>query len=289
MQFEWTPEIDAAFNASKDLIVEAIKDGVEIFEYGRKTCLRTDWSKTGVGYFLQQKHCSCALPKGGLPSCCDTGWRVVLAGSRFLSAAEKNYVAIEGEALAIAWSLEQTKYFTMGCPDLIVVTDHKPLVRLLGPKPLEDVSNPRLFRLKQRVAMWDFTMAHLPGRSNSAADATSRQPSAATDEEEQTEGLITEATCSAISLGPKELHDAAAADPSYQQLKRAVEEEFPEWARHDPATSRFWSMRESMYTRQGLVLAGDRVIVPRALWPRALELLHAAHGGTSSMWRYADC
>ena len=67
-----------------------------------------------------------------MPNCCETGWRIVLAGSRFLSAAEKNYVAVEGEALAIAWSLEQTKYFTMGCPDLVVVTDHKPLVRLLG-------------------------------------------------------------------------------------------------------------------------------------------------------------
>ena len=244
-KFEWNAEIDAAFNSSKALIVEAIKDGVEIFEYGRRTCLRTDWSKTGIGYFLQQKHCACALPKGGVPTCCDTGWRIVLAGSRFLSAAEKN-VAVEGEALAIAWSLEQTKYFTMGCPDLVVVMDHKPLVRLLGPKAIEDVANPRLFRLKQRVAMWDFQMAHLPSRSNSAADATSRQPSTADNEKEQTEELITDTTCSAISLGPQELHDAAAADPAYQRLRAAVDEDFPNWARHDPTTSRFWSMKDSM-------------------------------------------
>ena len=50
---------------------------------------------------------------------------IVLAGSRFLSSAESNYVAIEGEALAVVWGLEQSKYFTMGCPTLTVVTDHK--------------------------------------------------------------------------------------------------------------------------------------------------------------------
>ena len=171
-KFEWTPEIDAAFERSKKLIVDEIKKGVEIFEPGRPTCLRPDWSKQGIGYFLLQKHCDCPTPAGDLPNCCGPGWRIVLAGSRFLSSAEANYVAIEGEALAVAWSLEQSKYFTMGCPTLTVVTDHKPLVRVLDTKPLESVTNPRLFRLKQRVAMWKFKIAHLPGRSNWAADAT---------------------------------------------------------------------------------------------------------------------
>ena len=42
-----------------------------------------------------------------------------------MTDAEQNYVAIEGEALAIAWALEQSKYFTLGCEDLLVVTEHK--------------------------------------------------------------------------------------------------------------------------------------------------------------------
>ena len=61
-------------------------------------------------------------------------------GSRFLHGAEKRYFPIEGEALAIAWSLEQTKYFTQGCDDLLVVTDHKPLVKLLGDRTLDDIT-----------------------------------------------------------------------------------------------------------------------------------------------------
>ena len=107
-KFEWSDDIDAAFERSKELIVNEIKRGVEIFDPGRATCLRPDWSKQGIGYFLLQKHCECEAPAGDLPNCCEEGWRIVLAGSRFLSAAETNYVAIEGEALAVAWGLEQT-------------------------------------------------------------------------------------------------------------------------------------------------------------------------------------
>ena len=86
-----------------------------------------------------------------LPGCCEDGWKVTLVGSRFLHGAEERYAAIEGEALAIAWSLEQTRYFTQGCENLLVVTDHKPLVKIFGDRTLDEITNTRLFRLKQRT------------------------------------------------------------------------------------------------------------------------------------------
>ena len=122
--FQWTPELDATFNLSKEIIIEAICHGVEIFDPLKRTCLRPDWSRQGIGYFLLQKHCTC---DSTLPNCCTTGWKIVLAESRFLSSTEKRYAPIEGECLAVARRLEQTKYFVQGCTDLLVVTDHKPL------------------------------------------------------------------------------------------------------------------------------------------------------------------
>ena len=77
----------------------------------------------------------------------------------------------------MAWSLEQTKYFTLGCPNLLVVTDHKPLVLILGDRTLDQIANTCLFRLKQRTLPWHFSILHMPGVSNKAADATSRHPS----------------------------------------------------------------------------------------------------------------
>jgi hypothetical protein len=124
--FKWTPELDDAFRASKGAIIEAIRRGVEIFDITKRSCIRPDWSKQGLGYFLSQKHCACP---SRYPGCCADGWRVTLAGSRFLSAAESRYAPVKGEALAVAWGLEQSRYFTQGCGDLVVVTDHKPLVK----------------------------------------------------------------------------------------------------------------------------------------------------------------
>ncbi len=58
-KFEWTASHDAAFRESKRVIAQEIQHGVEIFDKNKPTCLATDWSKDGVGYWLFQKHCSC--------------------------------------------------------------------------------------------------------------------------------------------------------------------------------------------------------------------------------------
>ena len=135
--FQWNDELELAFNRSRLEIVAAIRKGVEIFDPTRTTVLSPDWSKTGIGYFLYQKHCECPST---VTTCCDNGWRVTLAGSRFLSDAEKNYWPTEGEALGVAWSLEDTKFFTLGCTDLHVQTDHRPLVKLLGDRTLDEAA-----------------------------------------------------------------------------------------------------------------------------------------------------
>ena len=96
-----------------------IKRVVEIFDPSWPTCLRSDWLIRDIGYFLLQQQCAC---ESGTPGCCDTSSKVILAGSLFLSTAEQRYVPIEGEALAAAWGLEQTKYVTKGCDNLLVVT-----------------------------------------------------------------------------------------------------------------------------------------------------------------------
>ena len=172
-KFSWSPQLEEAFQLSKDAIICTIREGVEIFDMQRRTCLRPDWSTRGIGYFLLQQHCSCS---SGIPDCCPGGWRIALAGSRFLTLAEQCYAAIEGEALTVAWGLEQTRYFTQGC-DNLVITDHKPLVKIFGDRTLDEITNSRLFRPKQRTLPCRFDIKHLPGKTNHAADATSRHPS----------------------------------------------------------------------------------------------------------------
>ena len=115
-----------------------INQGVEIFEKDRPTCIATDWSKIGIGYWMFQKHCAC--PTREL-FCCNDGWRITLVGSRFTHAAESRYAAIEGEALAVAEALEKCRHFILGCRELYVAVDHKPLVKIFGDRALADITS----------------------------------------------------------------------------------------------------------------------------------------------------
>ena len=67
------------------------------------------------------------------------GWPITLASSQFCNDAEADFSPIQGEALAVAWLLEQTRFFTMGCNDLLVNTDHEPLVAVLGDQRLDEI------------------------------------------------------------------------------------------------------------------------------------------------------
>ena len=292
--FSWSAELEQAFQASKQAIIEAIRTGVEIFDITRRTCLRPDWSNRGIGYFLLQQHCSCS---SSVPDCCNGGWRITLAGSRFLSPAEQRYAAIEGEALAVAWGLEQTKYFTQGCDNLIIITDHKPLVKIFGDRTLDEITNSRLFRLKQRTLPWRFDIEHLPGKSNSAADAASRHPSPSSLigslslEPVTVPDLIESALMTSIRHDAKELSTLSwsliaketAKDTSLGHLLQLIEKGVHEFDRSDDAIAPFWPIRDSLYTQEGVLLFQDRVVIPSSLRPRVLEHLHAAHQGTSTM------
>ena len=259
---------------------------MRIFDIEKPTCLRTDWSTRGVGYFLLQKHCSC---DSQLPDCCEGGWQTTLAGSRFLSDAEKRYAAIEGEALAVAWSLEQTKYFTQGCNNLLVVTDHKPLTKIFGDRTLDEITNTRLFRFKQRTLLWKFRIEYLPGKTNHAADAASRYPSPTTvisvvhsvnSEEDRIIAAIQSDFERSITISWSCVSEETRRDPALCKLKRALNEGF---SSRDPDIAPYARYIDSLYVDDDVILYNDRIVVPSSLRKRVLEALHAAHQGVSYM------
>ena len=53
--FVWTDALQRAFDKSKAVIASEIEEGVRIFDPSKPTCLATDWSKNGIGFWLLQK------------------------------------------------------------------------------------------------------------------------------------------------------------------------------------------------------------------------------------------
>ena len=95
-------------------------------------------------------------------------------GSRFTHAAESRYAPVEGEALAVVDALDKARHFVLGCSDLIVAVDHKPLLKIFGDRCLEDIPNPRLRNMKEKTLRYRFRMVYIPGARNLTSDALSR-------------------------------------------------------------------------------------------------------------------
>ena len=82
---------------------------------------------------------------------------------------------MEGEALTVADALEKTRYFVLGCENLIVAVDHKPLLKLLADRAIDDIPTHRLRNLKEKTLRYRFRITHVPGVKNKAPAAMSRR------------------------------------------------------------------------------------------------------------------
>ena len=128
-----------------------------------ESLLLTDASKLhGLGFALVQKD-----SEGHL--------RLIQAGSRSLSPAEKNYTPIESECLAAVWAMGKCRHFLFGCDTFSLITDHQPLVGIFR-KDIAEVENRRLQRFRERVLDYTFTVVWVEGKTHLIADALSRNP-----------------------------------------------------------------------------------------------------------------
>ena len=62
----------------------------------------------------------------------------------------------------MVYALQKTIYFVLGCKQLIMATDHRPLLCIFDDRDLEIVDNPRLRKLKEKSLVLRFTITHVP-------------------------------------------------------------------------------------------------------------------------------
>ena len=120
-----------------------------------------DASSYGLGGVLMQRQS-------------DGEFRPVVYISRSLTLTETRYAQIGKEALALTWACERLSAYLLGL-DFTVRTDHKPLISLLGTRPLDDLPPP-ILRFRLRMMRFTYKIIPVPGKQLVAADALSRAP-----------------------------------------------------------------------------------------------------------------
>ena len=310
-KFHWDKELDTAFINSKQCIVDLVKDGIAAFEIGRTTCLDPDWSEEGMGFLLLQKYCQCSLDLAH--KCCPDGWKLVFAGSRFCKPQESMYAPSEGEAAAIVWGLNKCHLYVAGSENLIVTTDHEPLLGIFGKRELASIKNARLAKLKTKTLGYQFTIKYIPGKDKPGSDTMSRYPvevirsifSHIRDEVdveyipfiEEIEDCVMSVSDEAMSicsnevsaLTPDLIRVAGKADESYCLLIKTIKSGFPCTRQlTNPSIRSYFEVRHRLYTDNELVMLDNRIVIPKGFRRKVLQSLHSAHQGCSGMQSRAD-
>ena len=310
-KFQWNIQLQQAFERSKMHVIRSVAEGIRTFDPKRLTCMQCDWSKNGIGFLLLQKHCNCAKPEETattMQPCCETGWKPVFAGSRFTNPAESRYAPTEGEALSVAWGLKKSRLFTLGCPNLYIVTDHKPLLGILNERDLGSIKNPRIRRLKEQTLDFNFQTKFCPGKFHLGADALSRYPVEAPGTvcmlssettENQLESKIQHSLYSMGLVAPlcdnapitplitlDKMEVECLQDSDYMELHELVLSGFPQRRIDVPNHAKvFWPLAEQgdLSTLGNIVLYHDRIVVPKSLRSYVVKVLHSAHQGCTGM------
>ncbi len=288
--FTWLPQHDQAFDAVKATLVKP--PVLAPFDPDLPTAIQTDASRLkGLGFVLMQKH--------------DDGWKLVQCGSRFISDTESRYAMCELELLAVYWAVaKKCRNYLLGLPGFKVVTDHKPLVPILNSYTLDMIENPRLQRMKEKLACYQLEAEWKKGAEHFIPDALSRAPVDDPTKEDLLEDEVVESHVIAsvkmvanaildddgemLDLGLEKVRAAAAADPDYVKLKDVVAQGFPTDSKKlDPAVRPYWSVRDELALAQDLVIKGGQLVIPRSMRKDILSYLHSSHQGIDRTKRRA--
>ncbi|KAL0194996.1 hypothetical protein M9458_008568, partial [Cirrhinus mrigala] len=149
----WSTEAEEAFQRVKKALTS--EPVLRAPDFNRPFLVQTDASDTGIGAVLSQVT--------------DGEEHPVIYISRKLTKPERNYAAVEKEALAVKWAVLELRYYLLG-RRFTLITDHAPLQWMAKAKE----TNARVTRWFLALQDFHFDVQHRSGASNVNADGLSR-------------------------------------------------------------------------------------------------------------------
>ena len=147
--FPWRAEHQKAFEESRDALCAGVQR--QMPDLTKPFTVRVDASALGVGAMLLQ------------------GDRLIECASKKFPKEALRYAVIEQEAYGIMFAIDHWRHFLLGAK-FEVQCDHRPLAWLQSKKD----AHGKLGRWALRLAEYDFSIKHIPGRENVDADCLSR-------------------------------------------------------------------------------------------------------------------
>ena len=161
VRWHWNEDCSAAFKKAKEFLTKS----PVLVHYDPTVPLRmaADASSHGIGAVLSH-----TFPNGEE--------KPIAYTSRTLSPAERNYAQIEKEALGIVFGIQKFHQYLYG-RKFTLVTDHKPLTTIFGPKRgVPALAAARLQRWAIQLSAYDYEIEFRATDKHANADGLSRLP-----------------------------------------------------------------------------------------------------------------
>ncbi|UYV83550.1 hypothetical protein LAZ67_23001442, partial [Cordylochernes scorpioides] len=260
----WTKECGEAIDKCKNSITS--ERVLVPYDTTLPLCLATDASQIGVGAVLSH------IIEGQE--------RPIMFASRTLSEAEQNYSQIEKEALAIIYGVTKFHQFIYG-RKFILITDHKPLVTILGPRSgIPTLSTSRLQRWALILSAYTYDIKFRRTQDHGNADLLSRFPVGC----EEIPRLINVYALSFVEELPITAEEIATETEKDEVLSLAKFYTQQGWPEKVADHLRPYFQRKLELTVDGECLVwGMRVVIPPSLRIKMLNCLHETHSGMNKM------
>lgn len=263
-KWDWCDNCDKAFLQCKQLL---LKDNVLIpFDPSLEIIVTCDSSSYGIGCVIGH-----VMPDGSE--------RPIAFASRALTKTEIKYSQLEKESLALVYAVKKFHNF-LYARKFILVTDHRPLIFLLGPtKGIPTLAAARIQRWALTLAAYRYEIRYRKGSEISNADALSRLPC----ESEDKEGEISFFTSSyELPITSKEIALATRYDPILSKVLDFTTHGWPHFTDEEQVKP-YANKSTELSVEKGCLLWGSRVVVPPTHRKEILKLLHCEHPGESRM------
>lgn len=253
----WGERQQTAFNILKAALGDIPNLGY--YNVNDKTLVFADASPVGLGAVLVQIN--------------DKGPRIIAYGNKTLSECERRYCQTEKEALGLVWAVEHFHMFLYG-KEFDLITDHKPLEIIFGPK-----SKPcaRIERWILRLQSYKYKVVYRPGKNN-IADPLSRLSKFESTllNEDYIQRIIEVVKPVAVSLVDIEGH--SKQDPEIQKVKEGIYNN--KW---DETVKTYKVFENELCFCGDILLRGTKIVIPAQLRSRVLAAAHEGHPGIVAM------
>ena len=268
--WEWSSAQNKAFEAVKMMLKSA--PVLCHYDTSRPLRLTVDSSSYGLGAVLSH------VTE-------DESDQPIAYKSRKLSQAERNYSQLDKEALAVLFGVKKFHKYVYG-RKFEIVTDHKPLLGLLGEtKAIPVMSSPRLQRWAITLSGYEYHLSYHPGKDIANADALSRLPLPDMPADGEVpvpgEAIRVMEVLDSTPVTSQHVREWTRRDPVLGKILVHLLDQSQEIS--GPEFEPYQKRMDELSLEDGLVMWGCRVIIPPKGRKQLLNELHQGHPGVARM------